>query len=511
MVVNVAQPDTKTVRLHAEQSQAFASNARFIALIAGTGGGKTFFGGPWLCNEISQYPGDQWFILAPTYKILSRATMPTFIDFVQGTEYEGEYKEAKGIYVLPDGGVIYCVSTDNWKGIEGGQFRAAWLDEAGQMSHMAWVAVQARLGLKQGRCLFTTTPYPTASSDWLLVDIVEQAIKHPEIYYSIQFSSIANPYYPKEEYYRMKEVLPDALFQMRYDGKFTKLSGLVYPTLDVVYSDDAIDPINFHPEWQRIGGIDWGFRDPFVAIVAAVEPHNPVTGDPMLHLFYEHYQTQTTLQQHANVLKRDGMEETLYFADPSGAQQIADMQAQGLAVTKGINDILAGIETVNKYANLPRLKVYRKQCPMLVTEAARYRYPSEEEIGASAKNAGEKPMDKDNHVMDALRYMIKGYDAGMIHFSITDITKDEKRPTTAAEHHERYGDWPAQPINEGTPAQDTNGTAGNKSTTLVAKRREAVAVLESNQPDIPNATLDDLEELENAWLSEDNPAIWSNC
>lgn len=402
----MAQPERK-VTLHPQQSRAFATDARFVALIAGTGGGKTFFGPPWLCNEISKYPDDQWMIIAPTYKILSRATIPTFLKFVEGTEFEGEYKESRGVYELPDGGTIYCISADNWKGIEGGQFRGVWLDEAGQMGKMVWIAVQARLGLKQGRALFTTTPYPVVGADWLLTDIVNKAQTGNKTYFCIQFKSIDNPHYPKEEYERARLSMPKALFEMRYEGAFTKLSGLVYPDMDKCFTTADPEPIiqaAKKGQWEMFGGMDWGFRDPFCALVGAEDP------DGTLHIFYEHYESRLTIPAHAQLIEEAGMAETVFFGDPSGAQQIEDMNALGLSVVAANNSLLAGIETVTQRINSGFLKIYSSACPNLVREWGLYRYPAEEEDGTRMMLQMEKPIDRDNHSMDTLRYLIRGMD-----------------------------------------------------------------------------------------------------
>jgi len=521
----------KEVFLHPHQAKAFRAQARFVALVAGTGGGKTFFGGPWICNEIAKYPNDQWLILAPTYKILSRATMPTFLEFVRGTEYEGKYLEHKGQYHLPDGGIIYCLSTDNWKGIEGGQFRAAWLDEAGQMTRMAWIAVQARLGLKQGRCLFTTTPYPSADADWLLIDVVDYAKAGDPDYFATQFRSIDNPHYPPEEYERAKRAMSDALFQMRYGGQFTKLSGLVYPDLDQTFTDAPVPRPALDGTWERWGGLDWGFRDPFVALVAALDPQGT------LHLFHEHYQPRWTIDEHIRYLMRPRQDDepntpdeaaeyggpfdnVTYFGDPSGAQQIADCNATGMAVVPANNDILAGISAVTARINARQLVIYKKYCPNLAKEANVYRYPCQEEIGASARVTGEKPLDKDNHAMDALRYMIRGVDGDTISEGPIYGAREQEPQLTPEEQSQLVDKFNnvqtlAERYNQGedgngfqlnNPADKaTEETRGNARARL--SKRQTHMPPEASQG--PGGTESDDANADDAWLSPDNEAIWN--
>lgn len=494
---------TKKITLHKYQSMAFESKARFVCLSAGTGGGKTFMGPPWLCNEISKHPGDTWLILAPTYKILSRATMPTWIEFVRGTQYEGEYIEGRNVYNLPDGGTIFCMSTDNWKGIEGGQYQGAWLDEAGQMSHMAWIAVQARLGLKQGRCLFTTTPY---ANNWLNSEVVIRAKSGDPDYFVVQYASIGNPYYPKEEYERARRTLPPHLFEMRYNGNFTRIEGMVYPEFDECLVDD--DPSALlekarQLDWEIVGGIDWGFSDPFVALVGVLDP----TTDT-LYIVFERYVPRQTLQSHATVLLARGFgEDTVFFADPAGAQHIADMTAYGLALHPANNDIDLGIIAVTERIKTQRLRVCSRICHHTIDEASKYRYPNEEDTSALSTLHNEKPIDDNNHAMDAIRYLIRGLDGDSISDTAvtTYLTEEELEEVRQSQHGhttstDRYSqvDPNSDPSNEGlfdtAKGEGVEGEDDNDDPNREANMHDArVAVgIGDDEP----------------WLTEDNPAVW---
>ena len=161
----------KEITLADHQAKAIDSQKRFIALIGGTGGGKTFTGPMWLYQEIEKHPDDHFLVIAPTYKMLIRATVPTMIEIFRGTHAEGEYKASIGQYVLPTGGTIWFGSADRPETLEGGQYRAAWLDEAGQMKRQVWIVIQARLGLKQGRAFITTTPYAV---NWLYTEFYKK-------------------------------------------------------------------------------------------------------------------------------------------------------------------------------------------------------------------------------------------------------------------------------------------------------------------------------------------------
>lgn len=376
----------KEITLHKYQTKALVSKSRFIALIAGTGGGKTFTGPVWLIREIKRHPKGNFLVVAPTYKMLTRATIPTLVECFRGTVLEGEYKPSLGQYLLPCGGIIWFASADRPETMEGGQYVAAWLDEAGQMKLGAWIVIQARLGQKMGRCLITTTPY---AINWLYHEFYKRWQSGDKDYDVVQFSSVDNPYYPVEEYERAKRTLDPRLFEMRYQGAFRKMAGLVYPEFNASHIIDGFEPPR--DSGVCVGGIDWGYNNPFVALDIHVSDDNVWT------VYKEHYAPRLTLGEHSSYLDRD----ILYYADPSGKQELNELRALDMRVFPGNNDVSGGILKVNELIKDGRLKV-SKECPHLIEEFETYHYDRET----------EKPVKEDDHALDALRYAVLSHSGG---------------------------------------------------------------------------------------------------
>ena len=239
----------KVFRPHSGQARILQSDARFLAAIAGTGGGKTSLGPVWLMTQIAKHPNSLWMCLAPTYKILARATVPTLVRSFRGTPFEGNYVE--GRYDLPCGGVIYCLSSEREEGLEGGQIQGAWLDEAGQMTYRAWIAVQGRLGQLLGRALLTTTPYKI---NWLKKEFLDRFTRGDKDYFVASWSSIENPSYPREEYERAARTLPSDLFHMRYDAIFTHLEGQIFSEFTI---ERNVRPCFYNPNKAILVGSDF--------------------------------------------------------------------------------------------------------------------------------------------------------------------------------------------------------------------------------------------------------------
>jgi len=391
-VADTEQSEKKRVILHEGQTAVFQSDARFVALIAGTGGGKTYIGPYWLARKINKNPQGVFGVGAPTFKMLERVTARELITAFRGTTLEGEYKPSRGEYQLPTGGIIYLCSTGDPDHIEGGQYDAWWLDEAGQMSSWTWTVIQARLGFREGRCLFTTTPY---NLGWLYRDVYLKAKAGDANYFVSQFESTMNPKYPKREFDRAGQALDERTFQMRYGGQFRQMAGLVWPDLNSwVCQSDEVDAViakatDNPTKFRRIGGIDWGYNNPFVALTGLLDD------DDDMRVVSERCAAEKLLKEHVKYLDKKAN----YYADPSGKQQIEEMVALGIATEGASNSVAMGLERVTARGKTGKLKI-SPSCSNLRNESETYHY----------KEDTDSPVKADDHSCDALRYMVVGVD-----------------------------------------------------------------------------------------------------
>lgn len=384
---------------HQGQLDVLASKARFTAAIAGTGGGKTVCGPLWLAEQIKRVVESKrkflGMVVAPTYKVLSRATLPTLIETFNGTALQGTFKETKNLYVLPNNwGLIWCQGADNPGGLEGGQFDAVWLDEGGQVKLSVWIALQGRTGAKQAPIFITTTPY---GLNWLYTEVYKRFKENDKNYYVRQWASKVNPAYPEEEYNRAKGSMTAEKAAMRYDGEFMKLEGLVYPSFSecAVYADPE-DIIDLGGKF--VGGIDFGWNDPFAALCGNVDRND------VLWIWYERYKSETMIEDHADALPKLENHSIRWFSEHT-PEFIKKLKKGGHRVRKANKAITVGIEAVNARILTGRLKILKNRCPACFAEADTYIYPEDDEV-----IVGDKPVDKDNHCMDALRYLICGLD-----------------------------------------------------------------------------------------------------
>ena len=256
-----------------------------------------------------------------------------------------------------------------------------------------------------------------------------------------------------EQFLRSLDALPAVERARMRDGIWCQNEGLVYPDI----ASCIVEPPAKLPEGDLFGGIDWGFSAPFAAVVGVLD------GDDVLWIVRCRYKRRTPLSVHAARLPRD----VVWFADPAGADQIAELRRADHTVRRAPNSIMAGIAAVSARIRDGRLRILNlTEMQPLLEEAYGYAYP--EEHGDS-----EQPVGVDDHAMDALRYLVAGVDRGRTALLAESDDAVDQTPGTA-EPQKRYApveDPPPRPREERVPA---------------GEEREG-----------------------QEWLDPENPAIWS--
>jgi PBSX family phage terminase large subunit len=394
-------PANARIKLHYYQSRILNATQRFIAAIAGTGGGKTFLGPIWLLKEIEKDDQATYMVVAPNYKMLTGRCMEAIFEYFDKSQVPFEYRDNAKEILFPTGGKVLLRSADAPDSLEGNHCKAIWLDEAGQMAWKVWLNVQARVGAANGRILITTTPY---AQNWLYRDFYKHWKSGLKDYFVVQFPTWANESYPKDEIERMKATLDSDTFDMRYRGLFRKREGIIYK--DFIEERDCVPEFTVPSDWLRLGGIDWGYNDPFVFLDIAVDTRNE-----MIYIVNEYYKRGQTSEIHAYNISQmiDPDVNYITYYDPSGAQNVQDLRRElhrigvkNVYLNPGENELMGGVEYLMSLFRKGKIKVIAKNCPNFIEEISMYSW----EGGKDGGNYRDKPRDEDNHTMDGMRYPI---------------------------------------------------------------------------------------------------------
>jgi hypothetical protein len=260
------------------------------------------------------------------------------------------------------------------------------IDEAARVPDDLYRAVRPMLTVSKGRLICLSTPYgkrgffydawANGGDDWARIEVA--AAQVPRF----------DPAYLAKE----RRGMGEAWYRQEYCCSFEALEGLVYPDFA-----RCVVPGPAPKAGRHVGGIDFGFRNPFAAVWGVLD------ADKVLWLTGEHYARQRPLSFHARHLPRD----VYWYADPAGANERSELLHAGFRVAEGANALRPGIAAVSARLENGTLRVVAGCCPNLLAEAALYRYGD----GPTAAQ-GETPVNAHNHALAALRYLVSRLDAG---------------------------------------------------------------------------------------------------
>jgi len=317
--------------LHPGQMAAWVSEARFVCIIAGTQGGKTWFGPYWLLREIQQCGAGDYWAVAPRKKLMKSKLLPELKRLLVTQSGLFVYNSSDQIFELTGEGEIRLFGTlqeiptrvllmhAESESLESATIKAALLDECGQRTFKlsSWQAIERRLLQSGGRVLITTTPY---NLGWLKSQIwdpwkaapAKEAISgsfvdsegalrsfsmeqhdHDEIA-CYRFETIMNSSIPVQSVESARRRLPAWKFDMFYRGLFTRPAGLIYDCFDE--AKHKVSRFVIPQAWPRYMGIDFGSVN-CAAVFIAVDPETS-----KLYVYRDYHAGNRSSAQHVEAL-----------------------------------------------------------------------------------------------------------------------------------------------------------------------------------------------------------------
>ncbi len=147
-------------------------------------------------------------------------------------------------------------------------------------------------------------------------------------------------------------------------------------------------------KYRCVYGLDYGYsNDPTAFVAAAVNGE-----DKVLYIFDEHYQTRMINSEIADMIKAKGYAKERIRADSAEPKSNEELRRAGISriqpADKGKDSVLHGIAVLQEY----RIVVH-PVCKAAIAELSSYAWKTD------TSGAGiNVPEDKNNHLMDALRY-----------------------------------------------------------------------------------------------------------
>ena len=364
-------------------------------------------------------PNGTSLIGAQTYPQLEQTAKKDFMAMVP-KKYIASYSVQKNELNLTNGHRILFRTLDDEGKIRSLNLCYFWIEEASEVKYDLFAQLQTRLrsaATEKHKGIMSTNP----DLGWIREEFLlkseliigadrqyEQIPEEIDSNFSTHIAKTkANIYLPADYYDSVAKGKPEWWVKRFLEGSFDYTEGAVYPML----SNHIVEPFEIPRHWERIAGADFGLRDHTVLLMGAIDPK---TGT--VYIYDEYFENGKAVSQHAEAMHEllDPVPPGLLrppVGDPAGKRkQIADNRSifdhyaeYGIYFKPGINAIEAGIMKVYSYFVLDRLKIFRT-CKNTIREGVNYKYPDVKLT--SDKNPDEKPIDKDNHTMDTLKYMM---------------------------------------------------------------------------------------------------------
>ncbi len=202
---------------------------RFRAVCCGRRWGKTRFAAAELLDLAGQY-GGLYAWIAPTYYIAERGE--TAVKLIGGdtVQFRGQNPVRamiKGIGVEAE---IRFLSADNPDTILGDGFDGVIVDEAARIERSVWeMNIRPALADKQGWAVLISTP---RARNWFFDFHTRGRDPRETLYRSYSFTSLDNPYFPREEWEEAKRTTPQDIFRQEYEAQFLEDSAGVFRNLE---------------------------------------------------------------------------------------------------------------------------------------------------------------------------------------------------------------------------------------------------------------------------------------
>lgn len=179
-------------------------------------------------------------------------------------------------------------------------------------------------------------------------------------------------------------------------GEWGVAEGLVYENFEVMdFNHNTVRNMKdqwFRPLYKDYFGLDFGYKDPtaFIAILVS-------NIERTIYVYDEHYETGMSTDEIANMLFKKGYAHSRIQADSARPDIIAELRSRGITriiKAKKSRTVMDGVQKIQDYKI-----IIHPNCVNTVMEINSYVFDTD--VSGQLK---DRPIDKYNHLMDALRY-----------------------------------------------------------------------------------------------------------
>lgn len=233
------------IELSKPQAEAFMSNAKATAVVAGFGSGKTELAMFRLITSMLMYPNADFLYCAPTIPLIRDILWAKLSDFLPKLGIRHTVNKSESIVYLHGYGKVFCRSMDNPDRLVGFEVLDAFLDELDilptEKAEAVYMKIKARCRQKvegkKNQIFVTTTPEGFRATYNLFKRSPAPGTK------LIQMSTYSNEKNLPDDYIDdLKATYPPQLIAAYLEGEFVNLNSLgVWTSFDPVKNNISVD------------------------------------------------------------------------------------------------------------------------------------------------------------------------------------------------------------------------------------------------------------------------------
>lgn len=278
--------------------------------------------------------------------------------------------------------------------IQGSTLAYAYVDEATCIPEAFWKMLETRLSVS-GAQLFATCN-PEGPAHWLKKEYIDRPDSHDIIHWNFELDD--NPVLDEAYKKAIKNSFHGMWYKRYVLGEWALATGAIFDTYD---HDNEYEHPYPSPNYYIVG-IDYGTTNATAAVLCGVTPHKW----PQIHVEAEYYydsvkigRAKTDAELVSDIKSFIGYKNvSALYVDPAAASlKIALRQAE-LPVLDANNDVLFGIKITSKFISGKNIVIHRA-CETLRDHIQSYAWDPK-----AAERGEDKPIKKNDHIIDALRY-----------------------------------------------------------------------------------------------------------
>lgn len=237
---------------------------------------------------------------------------------------------------------------------------------------------------------------------------IDKAESGDKNYYSLHFTLDDNPYVDDDYKQRIRDSLSGLFYKRNYLGLWCLAEGAIFD-----FFDHNIHVLRRPPAAAEywVAAIDYGSVNPFCCLIVGVSTGRYTQTGKKMWVEKEYYwDPKTQGRQKTNSEFADAVQEFLepyavkqLYIDPSAEAFQIELRRRGIHVVHANNDVENGIQMMTSEMKKGNLYVL-EGCKNTIREIESYVWDSK-----AAEKGYDEPLKKDDHAVDALRYIIASH------------------------------------------------------------------------------------------------------